>query len=44
MHKACYNGHTATAEMLIEKGADVEAKDKVSDKAKRMQWGDGDGH
>jgi ankyrin repeat protein len=27
--RACDNGHTATAELLIAKGADVEAKDKV---------------
>ena len=29
MHLACKNGETATAELLIAKGADVEAKDKV---------------
>jgi ankyrin repeat protein len=26
---ACQKGHTATAELLITKGADVKAKDKV---------------
>jgi hypothetical protein len=26
---ACENGHTATAELLIANGADVEAKDEV---------------
>ena len=26
---ACENGHTAIAELLIGKGADVEAKDRV---------------
>jgi ankyrin repeat protein len=26
---ACVNGHTATAELLIAKGANVEAKDRV---------------
>ena len=29
MHMACLRGKTATAELLIAKGADVEAKDKV---------------
>jgi hypothetical protein len=28
--KACYNGQTDAAELLLAKGADVEAKDKVS--------------
>jgi hypothetical protein len=27
--KACMYGHTVTAELLIAKGADVKAKDKV---------------
>jgi ankyrin repeat protein len=27
--KACWYGHTATAELLIAKGADMEAKDMV---------------
>jgi hypothetical protein len=27
--EACFSGHTATAELLIAKGADVNAKDKV---------------
>ena len=26
---ACYNGHAATAEMLLGKGAELEAKDDV---------------
>jgi ankyrin repeat protein len=26
---ACQDGHTATAELLIAKGADVKAKNKV---------------
>jgi hypothetical protein len=26
---ACWKGHTAIAELLIAKGADMEAKDKV---------------
>ena len=29
LHYACQNGHTAIAELLIGKGADVEAKEKV---------------
>jgi len=29
LHWACWKGHTATAELLIGKGADVEAKDGV---------------
>ena len=29
MHHACAGGHTATAELLIANGADVEAKDEV---------------
>jgi ankyrin repeat protein len=27
--EACWNEHTATAELLIAKGADMEAKDDV---------------
>jgi ankyrin repeat protein len=27
--EACENGHTATAELLIAKGADLELKDNV---------------
>jgi ankyrin repeat protein len=27
--KACENGHTTVVDLLIAKGADVEAKDKV---------------
>jgi ankyrin repeat protein len=27
--RACKRGHTATAELLIAKGADMEVKDKV---------------
>ena len=30
LHWACRNGHTGTAELLIAKGADVKAKDDVS--------------
>ena len=30
---AAYFGETATATLLIEKGADIEAKDEVRDKA-----------
>jgi len=29
LHLACVHGHTATAELLIAKGADVEAEDDV---------------
>ena len=30
LHDAAYNGHTAIAALLLKKGADVHAKDKVS--------------
>ena len=30
LHWAAYNGHTAAIEMLINKGADINAVDKVS--------------
>ena len=30
LHRAAENGHTATAALLIEKGADVNAKGRVS--------------
>ena len=29
LHRACYKGHTETAIMLMEAGADAEVKDKV---------------
>ena len=29
LHIACSDGHTDIAELLISKGADVEAKDQV---------------
>ena len=50
MHVACHQGRTATAELLIAKGADVEAKDKVrqADKGgwRGVEWacGDSDSH
>ena len=30
LHFAAFGGHTDTVKILIEKGADVNAKDKVS--------------
>ena len=30
MHLAAENGHTATVSLLLEKGADIEEKDNVS--------------
>ena len=36
LHVACEKGHTATAELLIAKGADVEAKNEVG------HWQDGE--
>ena len=30
LHEAAYNGHTAVASLLLDRGADVGAKDNVS--------------